>query len=279
MGTSRMKTNFNFFFWAIALAGSIVGLNRGLAGQAQAAPASVPVQMQNPILAQAASADYAPRGCRVTRDRVGIYAEPNNLEESRGLLEKDVTVLLGSGSGPGWARIVAPETGWIQSKFLRGNANTVCPPGFEASFENSGEGSGENSGASPVTPRRGRTIDDLPRPVTPPILSRPPRPVIQQPANIQVPPSSGSVARVTRSLCEVIPEEGLIVRDTPTTVSSRVIGNIQAGRYTFQFSDRRLELETPEGLRQWVYITAPAKGWISTGFVNGGSNLLGEGCQ
>ena len=277
-----MKTNFNFFFCAIALAGSILGLNIGREGLTTPALFQTQHQGQGSVpqqLAQTLPEDYAPSGCRVARDRVGIYAEPSTLAESRGFLEQDDVVLLGSGSGPGWARIVAPETGWIQSKFLRGSTNTVCPPDLRQAIEED-----EVRGVPDNQPNRNRTPEGLPKPVTPPIQPQAPKLPIQRSVNVQVPasvpaPGQGRVTRVARAICEVLPEEGLVVRDMPNTTSSRMIGNIQAGRYTFQFSNRRVERETSEGLREWIYITAPAKGWISSGFVNGGSNLQGEGCS
>ncbi len=183
---------------------------------------------------------YAPEGCRITRDRIGIYEEPNTAQRARGILQQGVTVLLGLGSGDGWARITGPETGWVQAKFLKGSDSTPCPASL-------------------------RPAPSIPQPPLP--------------TEVGSPPSTSSPARVQRAVCEVIPESGLVVRDTPVTPSSRIIGQIRPGRHTFQFSDRRLETETTEGLRQWVYITAPAKGWISTGFAGGGSNLSGSNCR
>lgn len=195
---------------------------------------------------------YAPEGCRITRDRIGVYEEPNTAQNARGILQKGVTVLLGLGSGDGWARITGPQTGWVQAKFLKGGDKTPCPASLK-----------------PVPSRPSAT----PSPSVPAI----PRPPL--PAQVTPPSSSSSPARIQRAVCEVIPESGLVVRDTPVTPSSRIIGQIRPGRHTFQFSDRRLETETVEGIRQWVYITAPAKGWISTGFAEGGANLSGNNCR
>ncbi|NJR69191.1 MAG: SH3 domain-containing protein [Synechococcales cyanobacterium CRU_2_2] len=251
-----MKIDFNVFAWGSPLAGLIFSFAPTLAiAQSQThlptvfsihhpthspthSPTNGPTngsartRLIHQTLAQA-DPIYAPEGCRITRERLGVYREPNTSEEATGILAKDVTVLLGSGSGDGWARIVSPRTGWVQGKFLRGGANTPCPAALRP-------------------------------PVPTPLTPSPP-----------APPTS----RVVRAVCEVIPEEGLIVRDTPVVAASRVIGQIRPGSHTFQFSNQRQETETPEGLRQWVYITAPAKGWISTGFTNGGSNLSGENCR
>ena len=82
---------------------------------------------------------------------------------------------------------------------------------------------------------------------------------------------------ISRAVCAVLPEEGLIVRDQPNLENSRIIGSIRPGNYTFQFTRDRRTMGQQQ--RQWAYITAPAKGWISTGIVGDGSNLAGEGCS
>lgn len=215
----------------------------GLTGLISAAtailsPAAVLAQTPQPTLAQASS--YAPEGCRITRGQIGVYQEPNLVDAALGVLAEDVTIALGTGSGNGWARIVAPQTGWVQAKFLRGDGTTPCPVGLQ--------------------------------PVSPPATPAPPSSAA--PASSTSPAASGPV---NRAVCAVLPEAGLIVRDQPSLVDSRVIGSIRPGNYTFQFTSDRQEVG--ELKRQWAYITAPAKGWISTGFVGGGSNLSGEGCS
>lgn len=190
-------------------------------------------------LAQAGNG-YAPVGCRITRDQIGVYQEPNLAEAALGVLAKEETITLGTGSGNGWARIVAPQTGWVQAKFLRGGDATPCPAGQE--------------------------------PVVPTIAA--PASVGNETAPVTASPTEGGV---TRAVCAVLPDGGLIVRDQPNLTESRVIGSIRPGNYTFQFTGRRTQAGTSQ--RQWAYITAPAKGWVSTGIVGGGANLSGEGCS
>lgn len=222
----------------------------GLTGLIVAAMA-IPLHPLNQVQAQVippldpsalaqAGGSYAPVGCRITRDQIGVYQEPNVTEAALGVLAKDVAITLGTGSGNGWARIVAPETGWVQAKFLRGDGSTPCP-------------AGQNLGiAAPPTPSNTANTG-------------------------AVAGSSNTPGPVSRAVCAVLPEGGLIVRDQPSLVDSRVIGSIRPGNYTFQFTRDRKEVGEPK--RQWAYITAPAKGWVSTGIVGGGSNLSGEGCS
>jgi len=224
---------FTLFSKATGLTGLIITA----AAIAPLLPTQAVAQAATPV-AQAQAVDaYAPVGCRITRDQIGVYQEPNLSEAALGVLAKDDTIALGTGSGNGWARIVAPQTGWVQAKFLRGNSATPCP-------------AGQAPASSPNST------------VSAPPLAASPNPVAADP--------------VSRAVCAVLPEAGLIVRDQPSLVDSRVIGSIRPGNYTFQFTRDRTETGEPK--RQWAYITAPAKGWVSTGIVGDGSNLAGEGC-
>lgn len=212
-------------------------------------PLMAPVQAQGAagVVAQASGGASGPTGCRITRDQIGIYQEPNVSEAAVGILAEEMTITLGTGSGNGWARIVAPQTGWVQAKFLRGNAATPCPAGSKP------------TAAAPVES------------VTPPSAET----HNNGTAVADTTPAGESEPLVSRAVCAVLPDGGLIVRDQPNLANSRVIGAIRPGNYTFQFTrDRQVVSE-----RQWAYITAPAKGWVSTGIVGGGSNLSGEGCS
>lgn len=207
--------------------------------QAQVTPSQIPPSQVAPstlsqVMAQA-NGSYSPVGCRITREQIGVYQEPNLTEAALGVLAEEVTIALGTGSGNGWARIVAPETGWVQAKFLRGDGATPCPAGQTA--------------IAPQAPAAAAPAATAP----------------------------ATTGQVSRAVCAVLPEAGLIVRDQPNLVDSRIIGSIRPGNYTFQFTSDRRELGEPK--RQWAYITAPAKGWVSTGIVGGGANLSGEGCS
>ncbi len=247
----KMKISVDLFSGSAGLAGLILGSTLCLPAIALPSPSITRFTPLTPfvsplltgvaptLLAQASPA-YNPTGCRLTREAVGVYEEPNTTQTARGFLKPETAVTLGDGSGEGWARIVSPLTGWVQSKFLKLAKPTDC--GTVVS------GPGVTPGTAPAT-------------------------------TVPTPPPPPSTQTAKQAVCTVIPEAGLVVRDMPNPENSRVIGSIRPGRYTFQFTERRLALESPEGLRQWIYITAPAKGWISPGFVNGGSNLSGENCN
>lgn len=79
--------------------------------------------------------------------------------------------------------------------------------------------------------------------------------------------------------CQVVPVNGLVVRNQPVIAERTAVGNIANGVHNFSFTDRTRTTVTPEGRRDWIYITAPQEGWISPGFTDGGvSNLAGPGC-
>ncbi|NJN31107.1 MAG: hypothetical protein HC824_12255 [Synechococcales cyanobacterium RM1_1_8] len=226
----------------------------GLTGLMGAAIALSPTLLwPTPVAAQAAAQAPAagPTGCRITLAQIGVYPEPNLTSDAVGILAKEVTVILGAGSGEGWARIVAPQAGWVQGQFLRGDRTTPCPPG------------------------QGSAAANLPSPTIPSPTGN------RMPAPRPTPTAGGAIGEngsISRAVCAVLPEAGLIVRDQPSLEGSRVIGSIRPGNYTFQFTQRRASSPDVQGLRQWVYITAPAKGWVSTGFGAEGGNLQGEGC-
>ncbi len=235
---------FTLFSTATGLTGLIVAATAITPHPfAQVQALEVPVAAPK-ALAQA-TGSYRPVGCRITRDQIGVYQEPNVTEAALGVLAEEITVTLGTGSGNGWARIVDPKTGWVQAKFLRGDGATPCP-----------------ASQAPVAPTPPSTISSS---------------ETAPGGSTSSPTTPGAVGQVSRAVCAVLPEGGLIVRDQPDLVNSRVIGSIRPGNYTFQFTSARKEVGEPK--RQWAYITAPAKGWVSTGIVGGGSNLSGEGCS
>ncbi len=238
--------SFTFFSTTTGLTGLIVAATAIIPHpfaqvQAQSATSNA---SHSQVLAQS-TGSYRPVGCRITQDQIGIYQEPNVTEAALGVVGKDVTITLGTGSGNGWARIVAPQTGWVQAKFLRGDGATPCPEGQVP--------------VAPAPPDAASNTGTTPGSSTSPAVT------------------PTATAQVSRAVCAVLPEGGLIVRDRPNLLDSRVIGSIRPGNYTFQFTRDRKEIGEPK--RQWAYITAPAKGWVSTGIVGGGSNLSGEGCS
>ncbi len=195
-----------------------------------------------------------PTGCRIVRTQAGVYSEPNTSKDAVATLKLDTIVTLGTGTGNGWARITLPSIGWVQAANLKGNNDTLC------------------SKPAP-TPTPAPTPKPTPAPTPKPTPKPTPAPT-PKPA----PKPSGPI--VGSATCDVTATPGLVIRDKPNFTDSKVIGSLATGRYSFQFTDKRVSLQTDRGMREWVYITGPSTGWISTGFTDGaGSNLSGQGCR
>ncbi len=70
-------------------------------------------------VAPAAPASSAETGCRQTNATTGLYTQPSLDSSSRAILSSGQTVRLELlGTGTGWARITAPATGWVESRYL-----------------------------------------------------------------------------------------------------------------------------------------------------------------
>lgn len=204
-------------------------------------------QAQTPAPTAAPTAT-TPTGCRIVRTQAGVYSEPNTSKEAVATLKVDTIVTLGTGTGNGWARITLPSIGWIQAVNLKGNNDTLC--------------------TKPTTPAPAPT-KPAPAPTPKPAPTPAPKPA---------PKPTGPI--VGSATCDVTATPGLVIRDKPNFTDSKVIGSLATGRYSFQFTDKRVSLQTDRGMREWVYITGPSTGWISTGFTDGaGSNLSGQGCR
>ncbi|MCA1993318.1 MAG: SH3 domain-containing protein, partial [Coleofasciculus sp. S288] len=81
------------------------------------------------------------------------------------------------------------------------------------------------------------------------------------------PPSSGE-SQEGATVCRrvIAPPEGLAVRNTPV-LSDRRIAGVYVGNTVRLVSPRETQKDS-QG-RTWVRISAPATGWISSGFPNG----------
>jgi hypothetical protein len=89
---------------------------------------------------------------------------------------------------------------------------------------------------------------------------------------------TGTAARTVTVMCEVLPNEGLVVRSEPTTTGNTALYTIPKGVHQFQFTNDHLRSHSGNLQRYWAYITAPYQGWISLGIVGGSFNLGGREC-
>ncbi len=81
------------------------------------------------------------------------------------------------------------------------------------------------------------------------------------------PPASGGGSQSRANMCRkvIAPPEGLAVRNTPVVSAPRTAG-VYLGN-TVRLANPRETQRDSQG-RTWVRITAPATGWISSGFPN-----------
>jgi hypothetical protein len=180
-------------------------------------------------------------GCRRTNVSTGVYAEPNLDSNSRGILNASQTIRL-ERKGEGWARISQPIIGWVQSQYL--SPAVSCDP----------------LGASTIQ--------------SPPAV----RITASPPASPSPSPSPQPVANSVKATCDVVPEDGLIVRSEPIVDPRTFLTSIPAGTHEFLFTRETRVTRTELGDRRWVYITAPAQGWISLGIEGRTANLGGRQC-
>ncbi|WP_204153602.1 SH3 domain-containing protein [Leptolyngbya sp. CCY15150] len=103
-------------------------------------------------------------------------------------------------------------------------------------------------------------------------------PAANFPAPMPAPGAAASTPAPGTTRCQVVPPLGLIVRNQPVISERTYVATIPTGAQDFEFADMTRTTVTPEGRRTWIYITAPYEGWISTGFVGSGSNLVGVSC-
>lgn len=190
----------------------------------------------------------AETGCRQTNATTGLYAQPSLDSSSRAILSSGQTVQLELlGTGTGWARVVAPATGWVESRYL--SPPTACT-GLSAALP----------AAQVIAP--GLPAQPAPAPTLP----------TAQPIPSQTVPTVAAV-------CEVLPTEGLVVRSEPTITPGTALYTIPKGVHQFQFTTDHITSHSNNGVaRHWAYITAPYPGWISLGAVGGSFNLGGKEC-
>jgi hypothetical protein len=183
-------------------------------------------------------------GCRRTNASTGVYEQPNLDSTSRGILNASQTIRL-ERKGEGWARISQPIVGWVQSQYL--SPAVSCDP------------LGASTIQSPPAVR---------------ITASPPASPSPSPAPSPAPSPDAGV----RATCDVVPEDGLTVRSEPIVDPRTFLTSIPAGTHEFQFTRETRVTRTDLGDRRWVYITAPAQGWISLGIEGRTANLGGRQC-
>jgi hypothetical protein len=140
--------------------------------------------------------------------------------------------------GDGWARINQPIIGWVQSQYL--SPAVSCDP--------------LNSNTTIQTPPSGQ------------ITASPPASPSPQPAT------------TVKAKCEVLPDDGLVVRSEPVIEGRTYLTIIPSGTHEFQFTRETRLTRVEGGDRRWVYITAPAQGWITLGIEGRTANLGGREC-
>jgi hypothetical protein len=86
---------------------------------------SFPVVPVVPASGSTVAGIVAETGCRQTNATTGLYAQPSLDSSSRAILSSGQTVRLELlGTGTGWARVTAPATGWVESRYL--SPPTAC---------------------------------------------------------------------------------------------------------------------------------------------------------
>ncbi|MBW4515951.1 MAG: hypothetical protein KME11_12095 [Timaviella obliquedivisa GSE-PSE-MK23-08B] len=207
-------------------------------------------------------AQNAELGCRQTNVSTGVYVQPNLDSASQGILPPAQTVRLES-KGEGWARINQPLIGWVQSRYL--TPSVSCDP-LNGAASNDTAG---NSAASNGTGNGTTTIQNSPRQQ---IIALPPT----SPASPPQPDLANSApVKVT---CDVLPANGLVVRSEPTVSEQTYLTTLAPGTHEFQFTRDARITQSEAGDRRWVYITAPATGWITLGLEGAPTNLGGQEC-
>ncbi|NJR39491.1 MAG: SH3 domain-containing protein [Leptolyngbyaceae cyanobacterium CSU_1_4] len=186
-------------------------------------------------------AQNAELGCRQTNVSTGVYVQPNLDSASRGLLTPAQTVRLES-KGEGWARINQPLIGWVQSRYL--------------------------TPAVSCSPLNGTIIQNPPEQ---PMIASPP----EVPAPNPEPVANNAPVKAT---CDVLPVNGLVVRSEPVVEDRTYLTTIAPGSHEFQFTPEVKITPSEAGDRRWVYITAPATGWITLGLEGTLTNLGGAAC-
>ena len=248
-------------------------------------------------LAQATDA-----GCRQTNAVTGVYLQPDLTGASAGVLPAGETIRLQVlGTGTGWARISEPVVGWVEAKYLTPATPCAAPTAYRqinqapaanppitttpqaASTSAPTQRTFPQPANPPVTTARSSvTVPDLPssqQPVPQSQFPQPQAPVAARSTAPAIPSTNSATApTVVTVTCDVLPVEGLVVRNQPDLATGTGLYTIPQGTHNFQFTGATRTIPSPEGQRRWAYILAPYQGWISVGMLNGGTNLGGRTC-
>jgi hypothetical protein len=183
--------------------------------------------------------------CRLVNRQIGIYVEPNVFSESLGVLPEEEIVVLGNGSGRGWARIIHPTIGWIDAR----NLGPVRCPADLANLE------------PPRAPA------PFPSPMPQPAPQPMPQPGVPDPGSPDSFPQPDSVS--VGGMCAVVTyrgEEGLAIRTRPDA-SARSTGSLSFSQPAVQLTGS--EFREPGG-RLWVELATG--GWIAATGPTGASS-------
>ena len=254
IGEGRMKRVSLGIFWAVGIG----VLGAGSCGAFEAiAPrvtsqtflvghalddVSLPQGLAQAVLQNTELAQNTELGCRQTNVSTGVYVQPNLDSASQGLLIPAQVVRLES-KGEGWARINQPLIGWVQSRYL--------------------------TPAVSCDPLNGTTIQNPPDRQ---VIASPPEAPASNPE-----PNLASNAPV-KATCDVLPANGLVVRSEPAVEERTYLTTIAPGVHEFQFTPEVKVTSSEAGDRRWVYIMAPATGWITLGLEGAPTNLGGQEC-
>jgi hypothetical protein len=192
--------------------------------------------------------------CRRVNRQMGVYREPRIDSQSLGIVSVNDIVVLGSGSGSGWARITQPVLGWVDARNL---GPAPCPSGTPAP-------------APTPTPTPAPAPTPAPTPVPAPAPAPTPAPTptpapapapAPTPAPAPAPTPSPTPGAATNQ-CAIVTfsgTEGLVIRSQPN-FRAAALGTVGTG------SGIRLtgQRTTEQSGREWVEISRTGgTGWIA----------------
>ena len=195
--------------------------------------------------------------CRVAKAQIPVFKSADTTSEAVRLLapNEQVTLADNSAKPSGFIRISAPVVGFVQTvNLLPCSSSTLTSPsptGSTATFPSP-------TGSTATAPRPTGSTATAPTPASSPAAA--PTPASSPAASPS--PSGGTATPTNQELCRrvVRPSQGLVIRKEPTLKSPQVGMVPYQGRVTLVASPPALRTADE---RDWVEISAPARGWIS----------------
>ena len=225
--------------------------------------------------------------CRVAKAQIPVFKSADTTSEAVRLLapNEQVTLADNSAKPSGFIRISAPVVGFVQTvNLLPCSSSALTSPSPTGSTATSPSPTGSTAtsprptGSTATSPRPTGSTATAPRPTgstataqsptsspatSPTPASSPAAAPTPASSPTATPAPSGSTATPTnRELCRrvVKPSQGLVIRQEPTIKSPQVGMVPYLGRVTLVASPPPLRTADE---RDWVEISAPARGWIS----------------